>query len=150
MEFVEDGEGSINQAATVHGVPKSTLKDRVSGRVQHGSKPGPEPYFSKEEEAEISTFLQKCSVMGYGKTRRDVLNISEGFAVKKGIQLKKEHISDGWWRRFKERQDGKLVLRKGDNTSFLRMDTMNAATLQHYYDLIEDTLKEHNLFNSPS
>ena len=50
MEFVEDGNGSINQAATVHGVPKSTLNDRLSGRVQHGSKPGPEPYFSKEEE----------------------------------------------------------------------------------------------------
>ena len=56
----------------------------------------------------------------------------------------------GWWRRFKERQDGKLVLRKGDNTSFLRMDAMNANTLKHYYDLLEDTLKEHNLFNSPS
>ena len=150
MEFVEDGNGSINQAATVHGVPKSTLNDRLSGRVQHGSKPGPEPYFSKEEEAEISTFLQKCSAMGYGKTRRDVLNIAEGYAIKKGLQLKKEHISDGWWRRFKERQDGKLVLRKGDNTSFLRMDAMNAATLQHYYDLLEETLKEHNLFNSPS
>ena len=73
MEFVEDGEGSINQVVTVHGMPKSTLKDRLSGRVQHGSKPGIQPYFSKEEEAEISTFLQKCSVMGYGKTRQDVL-----------------------------------------------------------------------------
>ena len=27
---------------------------------------------------------------------------------------------------------------------------MNAATLQHYYSLLVDTLKEHNLFNSPS
>ena len=150
MKFVEDGEGGVNQAAIMHGVPKSTLKDRLTGRVQHGSKPGPVPYFSNDEETEISTFLLKCSVMGYGKTRRDVLNIAEGYAIKKGIQLKKEHISDGWWRRFKERQDGKLVLRKGDNTSFLRMDAMNATTLKHYYDLLEDTLKEHNLFNSPS
>ena len=107
MKFVEDGKGNINQAATMHGVPKSTLKDRLSRCVQHGSKPGPEPYFSNQEEAEISTFLQKCSVMGYGKARRDILNIAEGYAVKKGIQLKKEHISDGWWHCFKERQDGK-------------------------------------------
>ena len=28
-------------------------------------------------------------------------------------------LSDVWWCRFKERQEGKLVLRKGDNTSFL-------------------------------
>ena len=48
-----------------------------SSCVQHGSKPGPEPYLSNEEEVEISTFLQKCSIMGYGKTTLDVLNIAE-------------------------------------------------------------------------
>ena len=37
IKFVEDGEDGINQAAIMHGVSKSTLKDRLSGRVQHGS-----------------------------------------------------------------------------------------------------------------
>ena len=30
------------------------------------------------------------------------------------------------------------------------MDAMNSDTLKQYYDLLEDTLKEHNLHNSPS
>ena len=28
----------------------STLKDRVTGRVRHGTNPGPSPYLNKEEE----------------------------------------------------------------------------------------------------
>ena len=41
-------------------------------------------------------------------------------------------------------------MRKGDSTSYLRMDAMNEDTINHYFDLLEDTLKEHDLLNSPS
>ena len=85
-------------------MPKLTLKDRLNGCVQHGSKPGPDPYFSGDKEAELSTFLQRCSSMGYGKTRQDVLNIAQAYDTKQGAQLKKEHIGDGRWHRFRERQ----------------------------------------------
>ena len=43
-----------NKAAILHGVPRSTLKDRLSGRVAHGVKSGPRLYLSTEEEAELS------------------------------------------------------------------------------------------------
>ena len=76
-------------------MPKTTLKDRLSGGVQHGSKPGPKPYFD-EEVSKLFDFLKKCSSIGYGKTRRDVMNIAEKYVSGKGI-LTKERISDGWW-----------------------------------------------------
>jgi len=78
--------------------------------------------------------LKKCSSIGFGKTRRDVMNIAQTYTAVHGT-LKKDCISDGWWHRFIARQDGKLVLRKGDNTSFLWMNAMNKDTLKHYYDL---------------
>ena len=37
------------RAAKDHGVPPSTLKDQLAGRVLHGSNPGPSPYLSAEE-----------------------------------------------------------------------------------------------------
>ena len=43
MKAAEDGS-PINQAAREHGVPKTTLRDSLSGRVTHGSKPGVMPY----------------------------------------------------------------------------------------------------------
>ena len=46
-----------NTAATMYGVPKSTLKDRISGRVVHGRNPGPCPYLDPDEEKELADFL---------------------------------------------------------------------------------------------
>ena len=57
--------------------------------------------------------------MGHGKTRRDVLNIARAYDVELGKLEKNRLLSDGWWCHFKEKQDGKHVLRKGDNTLFL-------------------------------
>lgn len=79
MKAVEEGQ-SINSAARDHGVPKTTLKDRVSGRIAHGSKPGPKPYLTSAEEKELAEFLKSCAKMGYGKTRRDVKGIAESVA----------------------------------------------------------------------
>ena len=103
IEAVETGESGINRAALDHGIPKSTLKDRISGRVLHGRKPGPKPYLTPVEEKELAEFVKSCAGLGYCKTRKDVLNIVESVAIEKEVMVRNK-ISDGWWRRFLERQ----------------------------------------------
>jgi len=44
----KDGTG-VNAAAAQFGVPPSTLRDQLSGRVVHGTRPGPAPYLEKDE-----------------------------------------------------------------------------------------------------
>ena len=63
---------SGNRAADFYGIPQSTLKDRLSGRVIHGVNPGPKSYLTKNEESELSNHLLTTSSIGYGKTRQDV------------------------------------------------------------------------------
>ena len=46
---IKDGL-SGNRAVVLHGVPPSTLKDRLSGHVVHGKKPGPAPYLTSKEK----------------------------------------------------------------------------------------------------
>ena len=70
---------SCNRAADINGVPKSTLKDRINGRVVHGTHPGPMRYLTTEEEALLADYLLKASDMGFGKTRRDVCCIVENY-----------------------------------------------------------------------
>ncbi len=48
----------------VYGIPRTTLQDRHLGKVQHGTKPGPAPYLTNTEEAELSEFIGQ---IGYGK-----------------------------------------------------------------------------------
>ena len=43
---------------------RSTLQDHISGRVAHGSKPGPKPYMSRQEKAQLSEFLQAFGQVG--------------------------------------------------------------------------------------
>lgn len=99
MKAVRDGTMSANKAAIAHGVPRSSLKDRLSGRVEHGTKPGPRPYLSPEEEKD---HVLTAAEAGYGKTRREIKIIAENIAREKGI-LKTWKITDGWWQMFLKR-----------------------------------------------
>lgn len=64
--------------------------------------------------------------------------------MQKGVK-----ISDGWWRRFLERQP-KLTLRRGDSTAHVRMDAVNRETMDQYFALLKDVMEEHRLFDKPS
>ena len=44
LKAVEEGM-AINRAAVEYNVPKTTLLDRVSGQVQHGTRPNGYHYF---------------------------------------------------------------------------------------------------------
>ena len=89
MKAVESG-GAINQAAREHGVPGSTLKDQLSGKVQHGKKTGLQSYLTNLEERELGVFLKECAGIGYGKTRRDVMQISQ--CVEEEKSLLRSHV----------------------------------------------------------
>ena len=146
MRAVQGGM-STTRAAVEYGVPRSTLHDRISGRVLHGVKPGPKPYLHPEEESELSQFLLQCSEVGYGKTRRDVLSIVKSVAQDKGL-LKKECVSHGWWSAFVRRQ-GNLSLRRGDSTAQVRFSAINEATIAQYFSLLKDVLDTNNLLGNP-
>ena len=50
VKAVRDGTLGTNMAARTFSITSSTLKDRISGRVKHGMKSGPVPYFDESEE----------------------------------------------------------------------------------------------------
>ena len=50
MEAVMKGELGVNHSALEHGVPRTTLKDRLTGRVKHGANPRPVAYLNQKEE----------------------------------------------------------------------------------------------------
>ena len=102
IEAVKNGT-AILRAARVHGVPRTTLHDSISGRVIHGTKPGPRPYLAAAEEKELSLFLVDVAKAGYGKFQKEVKGLVEKVARDKGV-LKESKVTDGWSKRFLERQ----------------------------------------------
>ena len=43
-----------------------TLQDRVLGYVKHGKKPGQKPYLNKEEEEDLTKFVEIIANIGFG------------------------------------------------------------------------------------
>ena len=67
MDAVGKGPISINKAALLHGVSPTTPKDHLSGRVAHGTKPGPVKFLNDKEECHLSNHLIKAAKTSYGK-----------------------------------------------------------------------------------
>ena len=101
VKVVKSGSG-VNRAAIDHGIPPTTLKDRLCGKVKQEASGRPR-YLNKEEETKLSSFLKQCSSIGLGKARQDAMKIAESVAKEKDI-LRRNEITQGWWRRFLERQ----------------------------------------------
>ena len=147
LKSVQEDGLSGNQAADLHGVPRSTLKDRLSGRVKHGVKPGPQPYLSAEKESELASHLLQAADMGFGKTRRDVKCVVQEHLQRKGT-LKGTSVSNGWWEKFLRRNPN-LSLRSGDSTAHVRMDAVNAENLHSYYHLLKEVYDENGFADHP-
>ena len=149
LKAVKDGAMGCNRAATEFGVPKTTLKDRLSGRVAHGCKSGRAPYLTHAEEQELYDWLVLSASIGYPKSRDDVIGI-----VRKTLHKKEGHpVEDfkgrGWWLRFMQRWP-QLTLRKGDALAQPRATAVNATNFKNYFDLLKKTLTTHHLLDCPN
>jgi len=65
MKHVRKGTMSMTKAAKFHGVLSTTLKDRMSGKVVHGSKPGQKQYLNNEEEETLAEHLVEATLIRY-------------------------------------------------------------------------------------
>ncbi len=136
---------SVRHAAERFGVPKSTLQDRVSGRVPFGKRSGPIKFLSDEEEVELVDFLCGCAAVGYPKSKMQVLSLVRSVIEKKGLDAK---VTDGWWSSFKKRH-GQLTLRAAESLSYTRAMSSSPQIISRYFDLLEKTLYDNDLMDKP-
>ena len=133
---------SIRKAAEMYGVPKSTLGDRVSGRVMEGVQSG--WYLTDEEEEEVVSFITGCASIGYPKTVKEILAITQRILTARGIKK----LTYGWWESFRKIHSN-LSLRTPAAMTRPRLIASNHVVLDHYFDMLEETLASNNLLDQP-
>ena len=99
-EAVTAGKMSVRKAAEEYGMPRSTLHDRVTGKVALKAKCGPKMYLSDEEEVRMVEYLIGCASVGYAKSCEDVLAIAQQIV---STCDPKVEITRGWWDSFRAR-----------------------------------------------
>lgn len=146
MRAVIDERKSVREAAEKYDVPRSTLGDRISGRVLPGATSGPHSYLTREEEKELVSFLCRAAQIGHGRTRKEVIAIVQRVLDARGSNKK---VSSGWWSSFISRHP-EMTLRTPATLSIARASASDCCALDNYFDELESTLTENDLLNSPS
>ena len=139
---------SVRKAAEEHGVPRSTLHDKVSevsDKVALKARSGTKKHLTNEEEAHLVDFLVGCASIGYAKSCRDVLAIAQQIASARNPNVE---ITKGWWDSFRSRHP-EVVLRQAEPLSYARAASNNPEVIDKYFDLLEDTLKVNGLTHCP-
>ena len=137
---------SVRRAAEMFGVPRSTVHDHASGKVEQFAKQGPKPYLTTEEEEELASFLVRCARIGYPHTRQQVIGIVQNVVNSKNMDVV---ITSGWWERFRQRHPY-LTLRTAVPLSYVRAMASDSDSIDRYYDLLEETLKSNDIYNDPT
>ena len=57
MNNIISSKMGVSKATEHYDVPATTLKDKISGRVKHRVKPGPQDFLTPEENRESAEFL---------------------------------------------------------------------------------------------
>ena len=145
LDAVSRREMSIREASERFNVPRSTLGDRASGRVQHGSTSGPNRYLTSGEERELASFVIRCASIGFPKTRHEVISLVQSIVDSKHIDTV---VSSGWWQAFCKRNPT-VTLRAPAPLSKARAHATDPELISRYYDLLEETLTQHDLQHKP-
>ena len=77
-----------------------TLRDRITGRVVHGTKNGPETKLTAEDEKKLAAYLIHVSKQGYGKSKEIIMFMATQIAMKRGKIVPEGGSSEMWWRGF--------------------------------------------------
>ena len=118
----EDGR-PYGSATCEHGVAYSTLKDRVSGHVEHG------PDLSRGRECMNSdNFSRNVQLMIWKDKER--YNAYSSSCSKRRAILRKNYT---WMV-----ESLILSLRRDDSMAHVRMDAINKETVNHYFSLLTD------------
>ena len=118
--FMATQEGmTVNAAARECGVPRSTLNDRVAGRVDiEVLSPRLQPTFSWEEEHKLALHLKKMAGLGYGNSKPETKETATEYAVYLNKQRRMgipgwaaTQLSESWYRGFMARNKETVKVR---------------------------------------
>ena len=124
---------SVSKASVLYGIPRTTLNDHKLGKVKPGVKPGAPSLLSTAEEEDLVKFLLTSADIGYGRTRKEVLNIVSRMLARKGV----ERVVTNGYPNF-------------CNTFCFRVRASTRECIDSYFDVLEHTLQETGLADYPA
>ena len=144
---VISGEMSLRKAAEEYGIPRSTLHNKVKGKVAINVKSGTKKHLTDEEKAKLVEFLAGCASIGYAKSRKEVQAIAQQIVMHRDPQNTVE-ITKGWWDSFRCRHP-EIKLRQAEPLSYARAVATDVQVIEKYFNLLAEILEDNGLTRCP-
>ena len=135
---------SVRKAARQFAIPRQTLRDRTTGKIDADCvTTGRVPVLSMEEEAKLVDHLKIMASYGYGYTRQEVADIAPDYAVHLQKRIKDYPFTIRWFRGFIKRWPELRVL-KSQGLEIARAKDAHVANIDKYFKELD---KPHLIFN---
>lgn len=149
LKSIREKRLSISKAVKEYNIDRSLLSRRLHGKGI--KKRGRKTEFQSHEEEKLATCLRKLSQWGFGLMKEEVLNVVQEYIKKNDIKTKFHdgQLGKDWLDNFMKRQN--LSLKKPEQLQSIRRNaTSDPFIIYDFYDVLEATLKQLDLFDKPT
>ena len=144
---------SVRMIARRWNVPRTTLRDRISGKTKSiTSSSGRKPVFSKEIESELKELIIKLAKQGFGLSKSAVCKLAYDYAKANQVLVpfneSKKSAGYEWLCGFLSRNPS-ISTRKPEILSTFRASGMNRPLVTKFFDDLSAFLIEKEILNDP-
>nr|XP_020491160.1 tigger transposable element-derived protein 6-like [Labrus bergylta]XP_029133493.1 tigger transposable element-derived protein 6-like [Labrus bergylta] len=151
---VKSGRCTVRQAAKQFGVPKSSLGDRVSGRVTPGSRSGPAQLITSADEGLLVEFSLYMSKHGFPLTKQQLVSFASSIYKRQHRRVAFSKLGQTWWLNFRKRQENNITIQPADNVVRGRSVCVRKEAVDQFFHLLNTVMdarelrdKPHQIFN---
>lgn len=145
---VKEKKVSIRRAALQYNIPYQTLRDRVSGRIDHKDF-GRETVLTHEEELSLVEHTEVSAQLGYGYSNKGLQRAAGELAHVLGRRPSSKPLSNCWLYGFLGRWKDRISSLKPSSLDSNRAKNSTPEVVNDYFTNLEITIRDHNLQDKP-
>lgn len=146
---VKSGRCTVRQAAKDFGVPKSSLGDRVSGRVTPGSRSGPAQLITSADEEQLVEFSLYMSKHGFPLTKQQLVSFASSIYKRQHRRVAFSKLGQTWWLNFRKRQEKNITIQPADSVVRGRTVCVRKEAVDQFFHLLSTVMDTHGLRDKP-
>ena len=141
---------TIRKAAELYNIPKSTLYDHFSQRIEPGAVPGRAQAIPGPIERRLVEQVMAGAAKGFGITEEQLCIKTSRLVRRLNLQTPfRNDIPGQHWIRGLKKRHPELVLRRPQKLSINRSRMMNRGKVSAYFTDLHQTITKLNLVNRP-